>query len=114
MCILPASADNTCESQSDARSRGHWAHNSLLPRYKKQVSTILKLLPKGDESVITLGVKNSPPGFCALPFCDCITCCSMPALSNRWNNSDIHRMIVVILLLGDSSFDADTLQALNK
>jgi hypothetical protein len=32
----------------------------------------------------------------------------MPALSNRWNNSDIHRTIVVILLLGDSFFDADT------
>jgi hypothetical protein len=35
-------------------------------------------------------------------------CCSMPATSNRWNNSDIHQTIVVILLLGDISFDADT------
>jgi hypothetical protein len=35
-------------------------------------------------------------------------CCSMPALSNRWNNSDSHRTIVVIVLLGDSSFDTDT------
>jgi hypothetical protein len=32
----------------------------------------------------------------------------MPALSNRWNISDIHRTIIVILLLGDSTFDIDT------
>jgi hypothetical protein len=32
----------------------------------------------------------------------------MPALSNRRNTADMHRMIVDIELLGDSVLDADT------
>jgi hypothetical protein len=38
----------------------------------------------------------------------------MPALSNKWNISNIHLTNVVILLLGDSTFDADALQVVNK
>jgi hypothetical protein len=33
----------------------------------------------------------------------------MPAISNRWNISDIHRTIVDIGVLGDSIFDADAI-----